>query len=301
MPLETDSDYETKNYSLDFFSGFVARGSSVCIFEEFEKLASCDKMPVLTLGRFYYQLRDLSCNIDTITGVLAKFRTTDIPYAGGLDGTERELELGEKEGLIEKNYFMVKKDCCIVVFQRNGHAARIGRLSEYLTSVCGETVTFNPVLQPDSMERMLNDDLKPVSIELSFATPTNPDFYPANDWGRTLGDIADIASGSRLKINISADRRATNENEHTLASGTKQFLKSFVDKGIARVAKAKLTDGFCDYPIDLIADRLSDEVSVKVRGHYPISDDMFSSLKNAYQRRKGDIDEIFGEQGRRLS
>lgn len=297
-----DDIYDVKSYSLDFFSGKShSDNSDFCIFSTLESLCQLEKAPHYQLGSFDYQLRNLSQTGNTIKGVLAKFRTSDLPHAGSPDGAERALDLEEREGLIEKNHFIVKKDKCVVVFQRNGHAARIERLSEYLTQYTGETVVFDPILQPDSIERMLDDNLKPVSIELSYAPPTNPDFYPNDDWGRRLTELADIGNGSRVRVVLTADRRSADESKHTLSARLKDSAAALARGRRASVARVKLTDGDFDYPIDLIADRIYEVKNVEIRGRYPVPDSIYAALQRAYTDRREDINAIFGQPGHRLN
>ncbi|MGC3875011.1 DUF6731 family protein [Halomonas sp. GXIMD04776] len=296
-----DARYELKTFNLDFFSGEShSDDPDFCIFSVFEEVSRLENAPHYKLGAFDYQLRDLVQAGNTIKGVLAKFRTSDLPHAGSLDGHERELDLEEREGLIEKNHFIVKRDKNVVVFQRNGHAGRVERLSEYLTNFSGETIVFNPVLQRDSIERMLNDDLKPVSVELSYAPPTNPDFFPEDEWGRNLAVLADLANGSRVRVALSADRRSADEEKHTLRGRIKESAAALARSRRASVARVKVTDGNVDYPIDLIADRIFEPKQIEMRGRYPVPDTMFAALQEAYDERREDINEIFGQPGRRL-
>ncbi|ABE58759.1 hypothetical protein Csal_1404 [Chromohalobacter israelensis DSM 3043] len=295
--------YDQKEFSIDFFSGMVGSDADggVDIFSTFSEICDLEERPSYHLGSFEYQLRSMSKAGGTIKGVLAKFRTSDLPHAGSPAGEERELELEAQEGLIEKNHFLVKKDKCVVVFQRNGHAARIGRLSEYISSYLGETVIFNPILQPDAVERMLDDNLEPVTIELSYAPPTNPDYFPEDDWGERFAKLADLGNSSRIRVNLSADRRSADRDKHTLWPGLKKAAESIVKTRNASVARVKLTDGEHDYPIDLIADRLTDTQLVEMRGRYPVLDSMFAALANSYGSLRDDINEIFGQPDRRVS
>ncbi|WP_249976044.1 DUF6731 family protein [Vreelandella olivaria] len=297
-----DTNYDRKSFNLDFFSGLHhSEDSDFCIFSILAEIGELDVTPHYRLGSFDYQLRSLLQSGNTIKGVLAKFRTSDLPHAGSPDGTERELGLEASEGLIEKNHFIVKKDKCVIVFQRNGHAARVGRLSEYLTCYTGETIVFNPILQKDSVERLLDDNLKPISLELSYATPTNPDLFPEDDWGKKMAMLSDMANGSRIRVSLSADRRSSDSDKHSLTKRIKDSVAALANDRRTTVARVKLTDDVYDYPIDLIADRMTTDKGVEMRGRYPVLDSMFSALQEAYSERKGDINEIFGEQGRRLT
>lgn len=297
-----DSRYDRKDFNVDFFSGDEKSGDEdFSIFSVLESISQHTTAPHYTLGSFDYQLRGLAVSGNTIKGILAKFRTSELPHAGGPDGEERELGLNNQEGLIEKNHFVVKRDKCVVMFQRNGHAARIGRLSEYLTQYKNVTIVFNPILQRDSVERMLDNNLKPVSLELSYAPPTNPELFPNNDWGGRLAKLADLGNGSRVRLTLSADRRTDDTTKHTLASSLKESVIDLVDSRRASVARINLTDGVCDYPIDLIADRITASKRVEMRGRYPVPDSMYSALEEAYTERRGEINEIFGEPDRRLN
>lgn len=293
---------DQKNYNVDYFSGVFQSDADdeLDVFRIFCELEGLDERPFYNLGSYGYQLRSMEVAGNTVKGVLAKFRVADLPHAGGPAGEERELELEEQEGLIEKNHFLVKRDMAVVVFQRNGQAARIGKLGEYITQYTGATVVFNPILQPESIRRMLDDRLQPVSLELSYARPRNLELFPADDWGNRFAHLAEAGGGARAHVKLTADRRSTDPEKNTLANGIKAGVASFVEARLASVARMTLTDGYNDYPIDLIADRLVDSISVRMNGRYPVLNSMFSELDNSYHARREEIDEIFGQPDARI-
>lgn len=133
MPAE-----ETKHYRIDFFTGHVTadenQGRLADVLDALIARAAC---PAWKRGGYAYELRDLLLTGQVYRGVLAKLRSDQLPHAGQLGGVERELDLAEEEGLIEKNFFLYYSSRNLLVYQRNGNASRSQRFAEYLTDFWG--------------------------------------------------------------------------------------------------------------------------------------------------------------------
>lgn len=289
--------YDTKNTTFDFFSGFKTSKNNdeeKSISDIFSDMVNEPELPCVRLGSFEYQVKGLRSSGNGFHGALCKFRTTDLPLAGKPGGVERELDLDDDEGLIEKNHFLFQNENNLLVFQRNGHAARVNRLSEYLTSYFGETIVFNPVIQPDAIERLMDEELEPVSLDLSYTPPKNRDFFPDDDWGKRLALLAADGNGARIKVSLSADRRSADTAKHHLWQGIKKSAAAIAGTNNASVARVKVTDGNVEYPIDLIADRLVANEEVEMIGRYPSRESIYSSLRRALESKRDELNEIFG-------
>lgn len=291
---------QTKNYVIDFFTGRMATDAQRPLPDLLWDLAAEEQGPVWTKGTFSYDLRDMRRVGQNVRGVLAKFRTDQIPHLGQPGGRERELALGEGEGLIEKNYFLYNRRDNLLVYQRNGHASRVNRLAEYLTDQCGETVTFDPVLQEEATERLLREGVEPLALELSFTRPTNPDFYPGDEWDDRMIQLANEAGGARMFIRISSDRRNPDEDRTRLRDRMRRAASGFVDAGLATVARMRVLNDGIEHPIDLIADRLESRQVVEMNGRYPLPESIYAALNNAVEEEREALDAILGRPGRRL-
>ena len=77
-----------------------------------------------------------------------------------------------------------------------------------------------------------------------------------------------------------------------LAAPTKAIIRNLLQA--AEIQKLKVTPEYQE-PIDLLADRISTKISVKMDGKYPILDDIFNKLDVAKNKKQKELDEHFGE------
>ena len=289
-----------RNVTIDFFTGQLDEESETTVAGLFHSIAAGETAGPVSIGAHPYELRDIQKSGRTVRGALAKFRTDDLPHAGRIGGDERELDLKADEGLIEKNHFLYDGHRDVLAFQRNGHASRVGRLGTFLSQIVGETITFNPVVQRDAAARLMRDEVEPLTLELSFARPTNPDVYPSNEWNQKVFELAGQAGAARTRIKLSSDRRSVDELLHSLRDVVKDAAKNFVDTGVASVARVKVLDEGVEYPIDLVADRLVSYQPVEFEGRYPVATSIFGALNDGLHEQQSALDEVLGAPGRRL-
>lgn len=293
-----------KDYTIEFYVGKVgADGDGGSIPSMLHTISKKHRGPAITLKGMTYQIRDLKEYEGgaSYRGVFAKFRDSDIPHAGSPAGSERELELSDDEGLIEKNYFNYFSENDLLVFQRNGHGSTSNRFSEYFSDLANDTVVFDPVLQAEPTRRLLRGAVHPKSIEVSFSRPTNPDMFPSDDWNRSILDALTAAGGIRMHLRISSDGRSSTAADRMLATRIKRGIAALVDSGCASVAKVQVEEDGRIHPIDLIADRLLSVQNVAIKGRYPIPDSMYAALRNARSEHRNELKEIFGVRGRAIS
>lgn len=287
--------------TIDFFTGNTVLDDGRAVGDILSELAAEGQTCQLWKdGRFAYEIRNLGQAGKRVKGVFAKFRSDQIPHAGEPGGKERELDLGEGEGLLEKNFFLFDKPRNLIAFQRNGNASRISKLGEYLSALDDKTITFDPVLKPEATERLLRGDIVPLRMELSFARPTNPEMYPADDWGKEILDVANKAGATRARLILSSDRRSAQAEDHSLSNRVRNALGAFHDAGLATVARMHVLEDGIEHPIDLIADRLQSVQDVEMLGRYPSPDQMYAALDTAIGEEREALDAIFGQEGRRL-
>ena len=184
----------TKRYTVQFFQSYTKSLSDdghKTVGELLSELALKDKIQELKLGNTVFQLRELLEVGETFKGVFAKFRAGDLPHIGSRDSLhERPIDMEESEGLIEKNYFLYDKRYQLLTFQVNGNGCNINQVGNLFTSIAGAAVTFNPVLRPDAIERIINGGLNPVKYQISLARPSNPDLLPDDDFSGSINESA---------------------------------------------------------------------------------------------------------------
>lgn len=285
----------SRKFRVGFFVGHVgAGGRDGQVSQTLLTLSQQARCQAITSGDILYQIRELvSFNDGTsFRGVFAKIRTTDIPHIGGTDGEEREIDLEDDEGVLEKNHFLYFQQHELLVFQSNGNGSTVEAFGRYFSDIVNHTTVFNAVLKADAMRRMMRADLEPRIIELSVARPTNPDLYPNNDWSSELFGLMAGINGFKAHIKISAE--GTGQARGKLTELVKRAAAAMVNNGNASIARIKMAG--IEQPIDLIADRVIAQVSVEMNGRYPVPDQMFQALGKAKDQSAGDLDAFFGGQ-----
>lgn len=300
MPFETQKDIK-----IGFFTESVAEDSELSFGGFLKHHAEANNnatAPLWIEGRHSFEVRGIEEQADgnMIHGVFAKFRTDQIPHAGQAGGVERELDLGRDEGLIEKNHFIYRKSDSLLIYEQNGHGSRPAKLAKYVTSLVGETLTFDPVLQHDAVERLMRGNAHVRSMRVSFARPTNPEMYPDDDWSRGLLENLSQVGGSSVALMITTDSRSDDEEKRALADRIKDSAAAFMRSGYARSVRVNVEEDGVEHPIDLMADRIVSPQSVAMAGKYPLKESIYAALNSAFEDERDTIYEVIGLPGHRL-
>lgn len=287
---------ERKAYKVGFFVGKVgADGKAGTVSKLLGDLAE-SKCPVISRGDLY-EIRDLRSfkNGASFAGAFARLRTKDIPHIGEPGGPEREIDLAEKEGLLEKNHFLYFRQHELLVYQANQSGGGVTRFAEYISDIVNETTVFAPVLQPDAVKRLMSGTAALTKLELSFARPTATDFYPKENWSKELMHLMRSADAARAHIEISSKGFGRTPRKQHLGNRMKQAVRELVNNIDVRVAKVSVDEGGVEHAIDLIADRIKGRVEVEMNGRYPVPEKMFAALREVADDNAGLLREIFGD------
>lgn len=287
---------DQKDITIGFFVANKAQDAEIDLKAFLEQYAATPNGtgPVHPDGRFSYELRDLSVKGGVVQGVFAKFRTDQIPHIGEAGGSEREIEIAENEGLLEKNHFIYRPLDRLLVFEQNGHGSRPARLGRYVTEQAGEVLTFDPVLQTDAVERLMRGEAEMRSMRVSFARPTNPDLFPEDQWARNLMEQMAVAGGSSVALSITSDSRSDDEEKSKLSARMKESVKALMRSGYARTVRVKVEEDGIEHPIDLMADRITSVQSVTMAGKYPIKGSIYAALSSAFEEQRDAIYGVIG-------
>lgn len=292
---------ETKYITIDFFTFGKEQQSEIDISQFLAKCAENGGASAREDGSYIYELRDMELNGRLVRGVFAKIRKDQLPHAGGPGGAERELDLAESEGLIEKNFFIYRIEDGLLIYHKNGHGSREGRMARYISGLIGETVTLNPVLQPDAARRLMRGDVEPLRLTASFAKPTNVEMYPEHEWNRAMMAVMSDAGGSTVKFTISSNRRSGDAGERRLTDRMKDAAAALADSGLARVVRLDVMEDGVEHPIDLLADRIKSRKLITMSGKYPNPFSIFNALSEAFSDERESIYEVIGSPGNRIN
>lgn len=233
-------------------------------------------------------------------GKFRKFRTSDLPHVGKPGGEEKELDLDEDAGLIERNFFMFIPSKEVLIWQPNRHASSPKQFATFLSEVTGVKVTYEPFLQPDAMKRIMGKDLIFKKIRLRVARPTNADYYPPSKWSQRVFDLLAGGGGDSLYLEVALDGRKAEKNQTQVDKRWRRALREFTKDELATTAEAIVIDEGVEHPIDLLADRIESPQEIDFPGRYPPSQMMVKALKDAWLDVRGQVNEIIGNEDEAL-
>ncbi len=230
-------------------------------------------------------------------GQFRKFRHGDLPYVGSPGEEGEELAIAEDQGLIEKNFFLVVAPHDILLWHVNGHANTPNQFTRFLSDLAGTRVVADPVVQPDAMRRLMRGGVELRKVQLRIARPTNPDWYPADDFSREILQLLAQGGGDSLYVQAGVDGRLAPTNQTELEGRWKRAIRTFVNDGLATTARVEVWEDGIDHPIDLIADRLLSHIEVDHDGRYAPTETMLGALQAAWVDIEPTVRDAFGEDG----
>ncbi len=289
----------TRRYTARFFqaqSGASNEGKRVSdILLGLEKL---DEPVSISLGGSPFEIRHITDNRSTIWGVFARIRNHDLPHAGRRGGGERELGLSDDEGLLEKAHFVVSKKTQVMALQFNSLVGYHSKLAAYLTDLASETISLNPILQPDAARRLISQNVRIKEFDVAVARPNLSTLVEpaklAHLWNKTIMEVMASTGAYRMRMVIGADGHSNNDSRYI----TGKFLQSLGELArnvVVRRARVKFEGGDAEGGmVDLLADQLAADIEVESNGRYPHSFGMWTELDNALRRSKNEIAEVLG-------
>lgn len=254
-----------------------------------------DTDTVRNIGGRSYELRRIERRQYGYRGVIGKYRLSNLPHAAVPGGEERELDLREDEGLLEKSYFKYFTENSVLVLQRNRNSINHDRFSRYL-SVNGYTVALDPIIEPTDIRRLLNGEVSLRSMDIRVAKPTNPELFEGvqHDFNNSLIQGLNASRATVMNLNVRGDGHSRVPEQRFLAADIK---RAFVEmKRCFDLQKAQLVveeDGI-DHPIDLVTDRVVHNTVMEFEGRYPLPNDMWAALMEAKQEKDAELTNYFG-------
>lgn len=292
----------SKIFKFDFFRLRIANGSTFSLRNTLYRILEGNS-PIWDDIDAKFEVKNVIQQGEFIHGAFCKYRLDNIPHAGAPNNTERELELANDEGLIEKNHFAFRPCDDLLIFQRNGNASKANKVAKFFTETGTETISFDPLLKGDCVARLMRGELTPTSLEVSFARPTNRDLYPEDQWTRQLMDVLNSAGGARTKLHITSDARSNDQDRKTLQNRIKNAAAAFSREEGTNVLRLNLLneDDGGTYPIDLIADRIFTPKQVTMEGRYPIESSIQTAIRGAFDDKQDEIYDVIGHPDNRLT
>ena len=131
-----------------------------------------------------------------------------------------------------------------------------------------------------------------MSLELSFARPTNAAWYPSSDFSRELLALMNSSNAPSIHVKLRGPGRGP--FRQPLAQTIKRSVVELLGNTEVRVARLDVADDSGRHPIDLIADRISSKIDVLMFGRYPAPESVLQGLMTAKDEHNDALEEIFG-------
>ncbi len=287
----------TKTFTIEFYQGILDGSDEFqTIADVLAHLATNHPCPVVHVAGFDYELRDIESinHGNVIRGKFAKIRHDDIPHAAAPHRPERELDLADDEGLLEKNYFQYHRGLRLLVWQANRNAASPQRFADYLSDVSGGMAQMLPVIRHDAMNKLRNGQLHIRKLDITVAAAANANNVAATDFSRSAMSLVAQSNGMPVSISLRGDGRSRDPARRFL-DPLREAILDLIDSGSAQKAKVQFEDeqGGLDL-VDFVADRLKSRQDVAMNGRYPDEQSMFIALERARGDHGDELRAILG-------
>lgn len=228
-----------------------------------------------------------------IRGYVVRFRD-EAPLTGSRDAPDESpvaLEPGHE--FIERNHFVIFRErpgLEVVAYQPSLEGAHISNLGRYLTLLFGadDAVFFDEILNIDAYKALAaGGTIK--AVEFRIAKPRNKKFAPAPDdeWTQDGMDFMKATGATTFTAKI-----ATKAKNKGLGNGIREAIKRLMGSSQTKALRVKLSDR--DTPIDLLADRIYQDISVEVQNGLVASSAVFNAIETCKLKAQDQIDEYFG-------
>ncbi len=229
------------------------------------------------------------------SGVMRKFRMSDLPNVGAPGGLETQLELAEGQGLVEKNYFRFFNRHNILGWQANSHANSATMLARLLSRLWSAKVQALPLIVGDAVGRLLKGKGSIKRLSVTVPRPTADDFTPSQDFNAKIFELLKASGGTTLHLSISASADDPKQKwlVNRVVRNAMAELATSADPSLARLDIDEEEEGFM--PVDLLADRIVSYQDVEIHDNLLSKADLVRAINAGRRERLGDIKAYFGD------
>lgn len=229
-----------------------------------------------------------------VRGYVVRFRD-EAPLTGARDvPDESPVALEPGREFIERNHFVIFRErpgLEVIAYQPSLEGAHISNLGRYLTLLYGaeEAVHFDEILNIDAYKALAAGGVIR-AIEFRIAKPRNKKFAPNPDdiWTQEGMDFMKATGATTFAAKI-----ATRAHNKGLVGQTRDAIKRLLESSQTKTLKVTVSDR--DSPIDLLADRIYQDISVEAQNGVVESSAVFNAIETAKMKAQHQIDEYFGQ------
>ena len=287
-----------KHYRIGFYRvtvGADARMGNIC--DRLLAARDGNKMTrALKMGENQVQIRGVEelPHDAGVKGYVARFRD-ETPLTGSPDTpVETPMQLGAGNALIERNHFILYRergDLELIAYQAALEGTHISGLGHYLTLLFGadDAVCMNQVLNPEAYRALTTGGIIK-SIDFRVAKPRSKRFAPdpEDTWTQEGINFMKSTGATSYEVKISTRR----QGEGLLADVRKR-VAILMQSQQTKKLKVKMSD--VEEPIDLLAQRLMEKITVLTVDGNITSAAVLDGIKGAKIRVQPQLDEIFGQ------
>ncbi|WP_018132706.1 DUF6731 family protein [Effusibacillus pohliae] len=282
--------------NIDFYQ--VQEQTGTTLQSVFEAIAKTDPLQrTRKAGNEYASIVELIKDGDVWLGTIVKIRMNQIPRKASLSGVVEDFDLKDDEGVGEEVSFLYDPAPKIraLVLQYNHYGVRAGSFREYVSHFM-ENAIFDlyPILTTDALVRMSKKKIIK-KIEVQFAAPKNSNIFADADTNtKSLIDILHSMAGGKIYMEVSADK---GKDESLSFKPIQRIIQTMLGhREEVQILKlhGKETENESTKPIDLLHDRMVETIAFRQTRQNPLTrEQMYSFLKEAYNRRRGEINQQF--------
>ncbi|MEN4658721.1 DUF6731 family protein [Pantoea agglomerans] len=284
-----------RSYKIEFFQLDVVPTAEISSVRELFEAVDDEELDAdLEVGGFTRELWKLVFDRypDSVCGQFRKFRDTDIPEVGSVGGDAEQIDLEDGEGLIEKNFFIFYEERNILAWHKNNHSSGVTQFVNFLSKISGAKASALPILQPDAIERLMNEDVELKKIEFTLPRPTNPTLYRDDNFSSSILSLMNDSEADTIKLSMAVDLRR--DAEQRLSSRLKNTLRNITRYGASSAKAIVFDENGYEYPIDLIADRVYSYQFIETDRHFPPNLTMYGIIDTAKSDCQEALDGYFG-------
>lgn len=286
-----------KTYRIGFYVAAVgADGRMGNICDRLLAARNPDGMArALQLGDNHLQVRGIEPlpGNQGVKGYVARFRD-ETPLTGSPDSPrETPVHLDEGNGLIERNHFVLYRergDIELIAYQAALEGTHISGLARYLTLLFGadDAVHFNDILNAQAYTALATGGLIK-SVDFRVAKPRSKRFAPDPEDAWTQEGIQFMTSTGATSFEVTI---STRQRDRGLLTNVRQRLESLMRSPLTKKLKVKMSE--IEEPINLLADRVTEKITViPVEGNIT-SAAVLDGIRAAKARVQPQLDVIFG-------
>lgn len=292
------SKLNVKKYTIYFFtlqSKNSAQDKIISTFDFFNEefiQKNIELSKPIELGENRFQLRNICCLSEKeIGGTLTRLREDVPPIGSAEQNIERDIQLKENEGFLEKSHFIISKESRVkelISFQYAIEAGTVNTLGKILQKLIthADEVKILEIIRRDAMQRVMKGEVR--YVEYTIAKPRTNDYIAEDDFTKMALDLMSDSNATKFdgKISINSRKR-----------GLSQWIKDKISTLIKQpetTKKLKVKLNEIEMPIDILGDQLKNKISVEVqkkKNRRPETSSMLQAILSSKEKMSDQINE----------